>query len=176
MRPDLVKFYDEHNQPDPASADFRNVIDWLKAHGAPEPTVTYYFLDNIGYPNGGNPGKQMLLTFGPEMLAWTSLDAADVMNTPGAALLVLGLSKDGILYEPPSPPVMPSAPVTQPENPIGVFWYATREGLKIFQPAVGDALPDGKVWPDPATNPPHLYLKSIVPMFAGSAAYWTQLR
>jgi hypothetical protein len=174
VRTDFARPYDWFdNPPDEHSEDFRNVIAWLKEHGAPEPKVL--FLIPVPVPDGQRyPGPIMYLDFGsgPQGL----MDASLVLNEPGVVLSMLGLVRPGLLtlYEPPSaPPPPPPLPPGQPANPVGVFWYKARNGAEIYQCADGDTLPDGSRFrsPDGAE-----YLKSKIETPFGFAQYWEKIR
>lgn len=127
MRTDLASPYDwTTNRPDENSKDFKNVMNWLVAHGAPRPDVLQIALDPTGwiFPGSGTfPGSIMMLNFAGDPLPH---DAAQVLNSPGVLLKELGLSPGGdINYAPPAPPApAPVPPSTHIGQRLNANWYA----------------------------------------------------
>jgi hypothetical protein len=170
MRTDISPPYDWFtNRPNPTNQDFHNVMAWLKDHGAPDPKQVYLDLTGGGFPVGAtNPGPLLMFQY-PSLPQ--PLDASLVMNTPGAALVALGLGWTN--YEPPAVPAPPPPPPPgQPANPIGNYWFTDHDGLKVFYPAPGDTSPDKMLYRDGGLK---LYIKSLIPGPWGDYASWKLL-
>jgi len=130
MRTDLSKPYNwTDRRPDGTSEDYRNVIAWLTAHGAPTPTLIQIPLDQTGWAGifgaGAFPGTIPMLAFPGDPLPH---DAALVLNSPGVILKELGITRDDIEYHPPSLTLPTPAPVTTHiGQPLGRGFYAQVE-------------------------------------------------
>lgn len=175
MRNDLKQSYTWFgNRPDSNSDDFKNVMAWLKSHGAPDPKIVYITLDSGGFPPGTvNPGPIMFLQY-PGMP--NPSDASAVLNTPGTILVELGITSATILYEPPAPPPPPVLLPGQPANPIGAKWFVNAAGHQVYYLAPGDHLPDGTTWPGTGVVGEYVYVKHLTPGPWGDYASWEQLR
>ncbi len=180
MRNDLAKPYDWLvNRPDPNSQDFKDVMAWLATFGVPaNPKISYIVLSAGGFQaaiDGVNPGPILQLTFDGYAIP---MDGALVLNAPGVVVMMLGLDKGNTpLYTPPAPPApdMP-APPSQPANPVGVPWYTTAQGVKIFQVATGDTSPAGTLYPHNASPTDSLWIKELIPGPFGNWQDWKQIR
>ena len=140
MRTDQAAYNWFDNRPDAASQDFHNVVAWLKAHGAPEPYVSYIVLDSQGFPFGGLPEPIMQLTFAGYP---TPMDASLVLNSPGVALVMLGLEANMLNYAPPSEPK--PVPVVS-GNPVGAETGLTFNGKhQYFFDKDTASLPNGTI-------------------------------
>lgn len=170
MRSDLPKLYNQGDtQVDIQSADFANVINYLKANGLPLPLVIQ---DDVGMPTG--------FRYVDTELVWTEpnrpplkLQAFLVCNAPQRAVtdydMWRGEPKPRIPEEykpaPPKPSDPPKpAPVTAKPGP---FVYGS-----LYQALVGDESPDGTKYTDERGS----FTKRVVPTPFGNSVYWMKDR
>lgn len=145
MRTDQAAYNWFNNRPDSGSQDFHNVIAWLTAHRAPEPTISYMVLDSQGFPYGGLPEPIMQLTFAGYP---TPMDASLVLNSPGVALVMLGLEANMLNYAPPTAPAPRPIPISG--NPVGAATGTVINGKnQYFFDGQSTPLADGTIFPGP---------------------------
>ena len=128
-RTDLPKLYNwTDNRPDPNSQDYREVMAWLSAHGAPAPQFATIAIDAAGWPypeQGPIPPSIPVLIFPGDLVPH---DAALVLNSPGVVLVELGLEPNVLNYAAPTAPIEPAKPISyHVGQPLGRGWYAQLE-------------------------------------------------